>query len=139
MSAVAFTVPGELRGKQRPRATRQGRVYTPAETRNAEAFVRLIAAQAMEDRGPLEEPLMLTVAIDVGIPKTFSRKQREAALEGRILPAKKPDLDNVVKLLCDALNGIVYADDKQIVTLVVSKRYALVPETRVFLDLIGAA
>lgn len=136
--SVVITIPGEVRGKQRPRATRQGRVFTPAETRNAEAFVRLCAAQAMGDLGPFEEPLMMTVKIDVAVPNSFSKYMQRNALDGLVLPAKKPDLDNVVKLICDALNGIAYADDKQIVTLIVSKRYAAQAKTTVTLDIASA-
>lgn len=128
---IEVTIPGELRGKQRPRATRQGRIYTPSETRNAEAFIRLLAAEAMGDHGPLEEPLMMTLSIGVGIPKSFSKKQRAAALEGALVPAKKPDLDNAIKLVADAMNGIVFLDDKQITMLIAEKRYADKPETKV--------
>lgn len=131
---VEFDIPGELRGKQRPRATRKGRIYTPAETRNAEAFIRLLAAEAMGDLGPLEGPVSLTVNIKVGIPLSFSKKMRAGALSGQVLPAKKPDIDNCVKSLCDAMNGIVFVDDKQITLLVAEKTYGEVAKTTVVVE-----
>ena len=128
---IEFTIPGEVRGKQRPRATRQGRVYTPSETVNAEAFIRMIAAEAMAGRMPLDGPVILTLDIRVGVPASYSKRRREAALANEIAPVKKPDLDNVVKLISDALNGITFRDDKQIVLLVAGKKFAEQAETKV--------
>lgn len=128
---IEFTIPGEVRGKQRTRATRQGRVYTPSETINAEAFIRMIAAEAMQGRPPLDGPVILTLDIRVGVPRSFTKRRREAALLNEISPVTKPDLDNVVKLISDALNGITFRDDKQIVLLVAGKKYAEQAETRV--------
>ncbi len=128
---IEFTIPGEARGKQRPRATKQGRVYTPKETVNAEAFIRMIAAAAMAGRPPLEGAVIMTIDIRVGIPKSFTKKKRAAALTGELSPVTKPDLDNVVKLYSDAINGIVYKDDKQIVLLVAGKKYHEQPGTTV--------
>lgn len=67
---------------------------------------------------------------DVQVPGSWSKKKRAAALEGSIRPTGKPDCSNMVKLVEDALNGVAWRDDSQIVSLGVRKRYAEKPETR---------
>lgn len=134
MQAIDFVVPGEARGKQRPRATRQGRVYTPAQTVNAEAYIKMLATNAMDGDPPMDGPLAAFFVVTVGIPSSWPKKRQEAARCGDLRPTSKPDLDNIVKLLCDAMNGIVYGDDKQIVSLTVSKFYGEVPQTRVLVE-----
>ena len=79
----------------------------------------------------LQGPLSVSVAISVGIPDSWSKKKRAAALSGEIRPTGKPDFDNTTKLICDALNGIVWKDDAQITDARFSKRYAETPETSV--------
>ena len=60
----------------------------------------------------------------MGIPSSFSKKKKEQALDGEIRPTKKPDVDNVLKAVMDALNGVWYLDDKQVVVGSVCKEYA---------------
>lgn len=133
VAPVSFVVPGKPKGKQRPRATRQGRVYTPAETRNFEAFVKLLAAEAVGDQGPFEGPVELHIEVGAPIPVSFTKKQKADALAKRLLPVKSGfDLDNIVKALSDAMNGIVFVDDKQVALLVATKHYAETPGTAVF-------
>ena len=128
---VRFVVPGEARGKQRPRATKGGRMYTPAETVNAEAHVKMQAFLAMDGKPPMKGPLTAHFAVTVGVPASWSKKKQQAALIGDLYPTGKPDLDNIVKLFCDAMNGVVYDDDKQIVSLTVSKFYGDVAQTAI--------
>jgi Holliday junction resolvase RusA-like endonuclease len=69
------------------------------------------------------------------IPKSTSKKNRALMLEDKLLPTKKPDSDNIAKVICDALNGVAYGDDTQIVKLVVNKRYtAEEPKVIVYID-----
>lgn len=68
------------------------------------------------------------------IPKSFSKKRIEEALEGCISPLKKPDADNIAKIICDALNGVAYKDDTQVVELRVRKIYAAEPSVSVLID-----
>ena len=133
MTTVIFTIPGVARGKQRPRATRQGRVYTPKETVNQEAYIKMLAATAMRGFAPFGGPLEATFIISVAIPKSFTRRDRERIEKRDLWPTSKPDIDNVVKLLCDAMNGICYGDDKQIVDLLVTKSYAANAQTMVMI------
>lgn len=120
--AVAFTVPGLIGGKGRGRAFRRGNhvgVYTPEKTRSQEAIVRQQASLAMNDAQPLEGPLRLRVTLWKPIPASWSRKKREAA----VYVTGKPDADNTIKLLGDAMNGICYRDDSQIAELFFIRRY----------------
>jgi Holliday junction resolvase RusA-like endonuclease len=137
MSTVVFVIPGVARGKQRPRATRTGRVYTPKQTVNQEAYIKMLAATAMRGLAPFVGPLEATFSISVAIPKSFTRQQRKLIDEGNLYPTSKPDIDNVVKLLCDAMNGVVYGDDKQIVDLYVSKIYEDSASTTVMVSMKG--
>lgn len=119
---------GEPRGKQRPRFTKQGRIYTPKETREYEAQIReaaLNAAAIQQYTKPSADcPVQVCITSHCTIPKSWSKKKREAAQQGKIRPTVKPDADNIGKQFCDALNEIAYHDDKQVVELLVSKRYA---------------
>lgn len=124
---ITFTIPGPAVGKGRPRATRQGRLYTPEKTVRYESLVALAAQEAMQDKWPTEYPIRITINIYCDIPQSWSQKKKNAALDGTIRPTGKPDWDNVGKAISDALNGIVYKDDKQIVWALVTKQYALAP------------
>ena len=138
MSSIVFVIPGVARGKQRPRATRTGRVYTPAQTVNQEAYIKMLAATAMRGFAPFGGPLVATFSIFVAIPKSYNKQQRKLIDEGKLWPTAKPDIDNVVKLLCDAMNGVVYRDDKQIVDLLVTKQYGDAGSTHVMIAMKGA-
>ena len=59
------------------------------------------------------------------VPKSFSKKKTVSALSGGILPTTKPDCDNIIKVVLDALNGVAYYDDKQVVSVSCEKYYAL--------------
>lgn len=128
---IKFVIPGEPRGKGRPRFRiapgRHGafvQTYTPAETRAEEGAVRLIAATAMEGRPPVSGPIELRLCAYRQVPKSWSKKQRELALAGTVVPTGKPDVDNLLKLLADGLNGVVWIDDAQVTDAHVYKRYS---------------
>ena len=131
---VSFTIPGAPVGKGRPRATRTGHVYTPDTTVTYENLVKLM----WQDTGakPFDADRQLAVKINAvySIPKSVSNKRRAAMMEGTIRPTKKPDIDNVVKIICDALNGLAYHDDSQIVYLAVEKWYGAIPCVKVEVD-----
>ena len=129
MKNISFTVPGEPRGKARPKVTRtkagKSLTYTPDKTVAYEELVRQRYLQASGgDRFPDGVPLALFVRAFYGIPKTTSKRKRAEIAAGLVRPTKKPDFDNVFKILCDALNGIAYADDAQIVQASIRKSYA---------------
>lgn len=123
MGALCFTVPGEVRGKGRPRFGR-GRTYTDAKTLSYENLIGWTASQAMGTADPFEGPLCLNVTARFAPPASASRKAKDLMLAGAVKPAKRPDFDNIAKAVADALNGVAWADDAQVVTAMVRKVYA---------------
>ena len=129
---VAFIVPGEPQGKGRPRVGKvggQARMFTPAKTVAYEGLVALAAQRAMASARPFLGPLVVEVESVHTIPASWSKKRQLEAL-GKPCQTK-PDIDNIVKAIADGGNGVVWADDKQIVQLVAAKRYGARPEVRV--------
>lgn len=136
MNGVTITLAGPPRGKGRPRFARAtGRAYTDAATQNYEAALRIAAQEAMGDMPPFDGPLHVEVIADLPIPTSWSRRKRLDAVNGAVVPTVKPDVDNLLKCI-DALNGVVWNDDKQIVVATVHKWYAEKPglEIRVIMQ-----
>lgn len=132
---ITFTIPGDAIGKGRPKFARRGKfvtAYTPAKTVNYENLVKMYACDAMGDNLPFSGAVSVELMIFVMPPLSWSKKKRLASLDGIYYPTTKPDLDNIVKCVFDACNGIIYADDKQIVDCKISKRYCEKPGVIVF-------
>lgn len=137
MEPLRFSIPGPPFGKQRPRfASAGGRVvaYTPDETASYESMVRMAYLQSaggfmFPDGAAIEAWITAYYAV----PKSASRKKREAMLGGAARPTKKPDWDNIGKVVCDSLNGVAYRDDSAIVEARVSKGYSETPRVEVVL------
>lgn len=106
-------------------------VYTPAKTRAYEKALAMTAKVAMRGKEPLRGPLRLVVTAFMAVPRSWSRKKRDAALAGTIRPITKPDWDNTGKGASDALKGIVWVDDSQVVDGRVIKLYDESPRLRV--------
>lgn len=125
-------VGGAPRGKGRPRFRiifpRRGKpfahVYTDAETLKYESYIADIARIQMGNKTASDRPIAVRFFTMMPVPESWPRKKREAALSGLLLPIVKPDLDNIEKATYDAVNKIIYLDDKQIVRKFVSKEYA---------------
>jgi len=124
-----FSVDGDPVGKQRPRFSR-GHTYTPKKTVDYEKLIADKAKEAMGLTKPLETPVAVYIYINHAIPASYSKKRKEACLN-RFERPKKPDLDNVAKAFLDSMNGIVYKDDVQVVSLHVTKRYDTIPSVHV--------
>lgn len=141
---VSFSVPGKPRGKGRHRSAplmrngqpvigKGGRPVVVQHTDDATAvyenLVRLRAFDAVqaEGRGLTCAPVSLSVVAVFPVPPSWPKARRLGALDGSVHPAKKPDLDNVVKAVKDALNGVVWLDDSQVVDLHATKRYGEAP------------
>lgn len=123
---VHFTVVGKPFGKQRPRVTISGNyahAYTPARTEEYEEKVRAAYKEQCEAYFPKDVPLGLTIYAVYEVPKSDSKSKKADKLSGKILPTIKPDWDNIGKVICDALNGVAWHDDTQIVSAQVSKVY----------------
>ncbi|QTD88782.1 RusA family crossover junction endodeoxyribonuclease [Burkholderia anthina] len=130
---VHITIPFAAIGKGRPRVYR-GIATTPAKTRAYERQVAQIAAAAMRGRPLLDGPVRILLEIDVEVPESWPKYRRADALAGLIWPTVKPDIDNTEKALLDAMNGVVYRDDSQIVVVQKSKHYATSPQVRIVID-----
>jgi Holliday junction resolvase RusA-like endonuclease len=134
MSAITFTVLGEPVGKARQRVTRFG-TYTPEATVLYENLIKTeYRRQCGDQRFPDDQPLMLSVSAYYQIPASASGKKHGLMLEGKIRPMKKPDWDNVGKVVSDALNKLAYRDDTQIVECHITKQYAERPRVIVKLS-----
>ena len=126
---IQFTVPGEPRGKGRPRLGRSGHAYTPHTTAVYENLVKVCFKEEFPDQTPLDPAVGVQVNICAyfPIPKSTSKKKRAEITQGFIKCLKKPDCDNIAKIICDALNGIAYHDDSQIYYLTIEKHYNEIP------------
>lgn len=134
--ALRFEIAGDPVGKARPRFTRSGRAYTPAKTVNYENLVKLSFTETIGYYVPSKEPVRMLIRAYYSIPKSTPKKKLPDMLEGRIMPTKKPDADNIIKSVADALNGIAYHDDAQIVSVLCEKLYSDRPrvEVELFID-----
>lgn len=134
---IKFTIPGEPQGKARARTfyhQKANRVVsmTPEKTQNYENLIKMVATQEQEDKPiPAVEPLEITIKAYYSIPNSDSKKKKQMKLDGLIRPTKKPDADNVCKVVCDALNGVCYKDDTQIVKAIIEKYYSEKPRVEV--------
>lgn len=122
---LIFEVPGRPQGKGRPRAYARGghaRVYTPEKTVTYESWIRLCYQQAYSGVR-LEGPVALAVTAVFAVPRSYAKKKAAQCLAGEIWPTCKPDFDNILKAVADALNGVAYLDDSTVVRGSVDKRY----------------
>ena len=132
MSEFTLAITGEPVAQGRPKFSTAGghpRAVDPAKSREYKQIVSFMARQRMEELGTglMEGPLRLIVYVFRVPPKSMGkRKCAEACAMSKGIQVK-PDLDNYIKLVSDALNGVVYADDSQIVAIEASKRYAAMP------------
>lgn len=121
---VNFYIPGTPQGKARPRFTKTGRTYTPQKTVDYENTVKIMYRRACGS-AKFEQGVSLKINITAyfGVPKSTSKKKRDEMLKGNIRPTKKPDADNIAKVIADSLNGLAYYDDSQLVEVNVRKFY----------------
>lgn len=135
---IAFTVYGEPVAQGRPRlATINGhaRAYDPKKSRDYKDYVKLAAA-AHAPAALLEGALCIAVKVFRPIPKSFSKKKVAEAERGQIRPTSKPDADNYVKGIKDALNTVIWKDDSQIVDMHVTKWYSQRPRVEVEIKIV---
>lgn len=127
---------GEPQGKGRPRfSTVCGHVKTrtPDQTIIYENLVKTEYRNQSGIRFPDDAMLDVRVMAYYTIPKSISKKKRQAMLDHKVRPTKKPDFDNIGKVICDSLNGIAYRDDAQIVDAQVRKFYSDTPRVVVII------
>lgn len=107
------------------------RMYTPAEVKTWQTTARVIAAEKMKGQNPMKGMLLVDIRVFLPVPQSMPKKKLVLALRGQIRPTTRPDCDNYAKSILDAFNQIVWMDDSQICTLVVTKWYAEKPRVEV--------
>lgn len=132
---IQISIPGNPQSKIRPRILKSGRSYTPKHAKDAENFIKETATLSLMGQTlPIyskETGLALEISFFMPIPGSWSKKKQKLALEGQLTHTSRPDVDNLVKLVKDALNEITYKDDSQIAVLMASKQYSDTPRTEV--------
>jgi len=134
MRIITFEVPGEPVAKARPRYNgNTGTVYTPAKTKHYETKVKHEAVKHAP-KELLTGPLEVKLTFYRPMLKSFSKKRRQEAEDGIYRPITKADVDNLAKSILDPMNGIIYKDDAQVVTLIAEKYYS--HEPRVYVEIV---
>ena len=131
---IRFTIPGAPVGKGRARSTKSGHHYTPEKTRNYEELVSSSGMLAVPWSYLTERPVRLSLVFYLPIPKSWSKKDRLQAQEGKVHHTGKPDLDNLIKSVSDGLNGVIYVDDAQIKAIDAMKVYDINPRVEVEIE-----
>lgn len=121
MNKIEFEILGKPIGKGRPRVGKWG-TYTPKPTANYETLVKFTFSNLFPDFEIMKKPIKAEITAVFTVPKSYSKKQI-AEIEKKPVYTKKPDCDNIAKIILDSLNGLAYNDDNQIYNLKVIKRY----------------
>lgn len=124
---MQFTVEGKPQGKARARTfydTRLGRMnsVTPVQTKSYEDLIRW-SYKAAGGKYLGDAVLQVDIKAVYPIPKGFSKAKTNDALAEKLRPTTKPDCDNIIKVVLDALNGVAYYDDKQVICVSCNKYY----------------
>lgn len=133
---MKIIIPGVPVGKGRPKfSTVNGHAiaYTPAKTASYENLVKIAFQNSGQSAFDREAQLKAEIKAFFPIPKSTSKRNRALMKEKYILPAKKPDTDNIAKSILDALNGLAYYDDAQICELHVHKYYSEDPRAEIII------
>lgn len=119
---IEFTVFGLPKGKARPRFVRTNKGVRTYTTKSTETYQNDVLWAYMDKyRGvTLKGPIWANISAYFPIPKSTPKKKRA----GMKWYDKKPDVDNIAKSVLDALNGVAYDDDKQIVVMIIHKEYS---------------
>lgn len=135
MKIYELEIPESITGKQRPRMnTYTGRAYTPNKTKNYEYLVRQLFVYKYPKFEPIVGRVKLSVIAYFELPKSISKQKEAEMLAGTISPTKKPDCDNIGKIISDALNKFAFKDDAQIIEATIIKKYARTPKVLVRIE-----
>lgn len=113
---IQFSVDIRPFGKQRPRMTRSGHAYTPKETVEYERQIKLRFKKLFPNFKPIENAIILE--INFYFIQSKSNKDSFHTI--------KPDIDNLIKAICDSLNGLAYVDDRIITGIIAHKKYSTI-------------
>lgn len=135
MKIYELEIPESITGKQRPRMnTYTGRAYAPNKTKNYEYLVRQLFVYKYPKFEPIVGRVKLSVIAYFELPKSISKQKEAEMLAGTISPTKKPDWDNIGKIISDALNKFAFKDDAQIIEATIIKKYARTPKVLVRIE-----
>lgn len=127
---VSFVIPIKPAGKERPRLG-SGFVYTPSKTKAYENFIKGCYIEQCGDISFGSRSISMHVRAYVPVLTKFRKAEKVAALAGEIKPTAKPDADNLLKAILDALNELAYDDDRYIYKISVERIYSDKPRTEV--------
>lgn len=137
MTQIAFTVPGQAVPWARAGGGKTGHRFTPAKQRSYAGVLKLFCQRAMRGGVPLTGPIELSVMAEYGWPKSWNEKRRSAP--GAQWKTSRPDADNLVKIVKDALNTVAWVDDSQVCSEHTWKRYSDNPRLVVKITLLEAS
>lgn len=140
---IKIVVPGEPVAQGRPRFTSRGgypRAYDPAKSRDYKERIRDELKPLFLRREPFKmfgkgNPCSLSLSVYRAIPKRFTKQEKALACQGELRPTTKPDTDNYLKGVLDALNGVIFEDDSQVTDISAKKLYS--DEPRIEVTVIG--
>jgi len=136
MNVLTFEIPGDVQAQQRPKFSRFGKgvsVRDPKESKDYKSFVRLVASQVAPETLITEE-IRLSIDVYRKIPKSYSKKKHQQAVDGVLRPTTKPDIDNLAKGIKDGLSKVIWHDDSQVTELVARKWYSDNPRAEVTIE-----
>lgn len=135
---VQFEIPGPPEGKGRPKFSTRGKfvsVRIPDKTVLYENLVKTeYRVQCGKTRFGDADMLRMEISAYYEIPASASKKKKGEMAAQSLRPTKKPDLDNIFKVIADSLNQIAYRDDAQIVEATVNKYFSDVPRVVVAIE-----
>jgi Holliday junction resolvase RusA-like endonuclease len=126
-----FIIPGRPQGKERPRISKSGGVYTPARTKAYENLIKGCYTEQCSGISFGSKSIRMSVKAYVPPLSRFRKAEKLAALSGEIKPTAKPDADNILKAVLDALNGLAYDDDRYIYKLEIEREYSENPRLEI--------
>lgn len=124
MMKIKFEIIGKIKGKGRPIVTKRGHAFTPKGTVNYENLVKMYYEISKEKEYFGDKPLKVEIIAYFEIPKSYTKKKRQLIEDGKLFPTKKPDVDNIIKIVLDSLNKLAYDDDKQVIDVNLKKFYS---------------
>ena len=127
MSGYTVLMMGEAVGKQRPKFNRNtGITYTPHKTVTFESTLKVLAQKELEKNNgkPFDKACCVQILVSKKVPDNWSIKKKVQYANQHFAVTVKPDIDNIAKSVLDALNGVLYTDDKLVSSLHIDKCYS---------------
>lgn len=121
---MKFKISGKIKGKQRPKFGK-GRTYTPTDTVNYENYIKILYQQECKKYFTRPVKMVITAYFQMPASKIKTERALKKFLTELPYPVKKPDADNIGKIVADSINGIAYKDDSQVVDMQIIKKWSM--------------